>query len=83
MSTQGKRVLLAEDDPEMRRLIRQMLEALGAQVCEASSGVALISRLAEANTFDLVVTDVCMPWVSGAQVVQMARSAGVDVPVSS
>jgi two-component system response regulator MprA len=76
-----KRVLLADDDLEMRRLVRHVLEALGVDVREASSGVALLSCLAEESDFDLVVTDVRMPWISGAQVVEMARAAGFEFPV--
>jgi CheY-like chemotaxis protein len=76
-----KRVLLAEDDLEMRQVIRQILESIGVDVLEVSSGVALLSRLADDGDFDLVVTDVRMPWMSGEHVVQMARVAGFEMPV--
>lgn len=76
-----RRVLVADDDLDMRQVIRQILESLGAEVHEASSGVALLSRLADDRDFDLVVTDVRMPWMSGEHVVRMARTAGFDVPV--
>ncbi len=76
-----KRILLAEDNTEMRSLVREVLEAQGAHVREASSGVALLSYLAEEADFDLVVTDVRMPWISGAEVITMARAAGYTVPI--
>jgi two-component system cell cycle sensor histidine kinase/response regulator CckA len=81
MSTATKRVLLAEDDDEMRSLVRQVLERQGIEVREASSGVALLSCLVDEGAFDMVVTDVCMPWMSGTQVAQMARAAGFDIPM--
>jgi len=81
MTFERRRVLLADDDIEMRGVVRHVLETLGLEVREASSGVALLSCLAEESDFDLVVTDVRMPWVSGAQVVEMARAAGFDMPV--
>ena len=45
MNTRRKRVLLAEDNSDMRQLVRQVLEALGLEVLEAASGVALVSIL--------------------------------------
>lgn len=76
-----KRVLLADDDVEMRQVVRQILESAGLEVHEASSGVTLLASLADDGNFDLVVTDIRMPWISGQQVVQMARAAGFDMPV--
>ena len=76
-----KRVLIADDDREMRGLVRQLLESLDVEVQEVESGAALVSHLADADDFDLVVTDVLMPWLSGSQAVRMARSAGFRFPV--
>ena len=76
-----KRVLVAEDDLEMRQVVREVLEAAGFEVHEASSGVALLAQLAEDGDFDLVVTDVRLPWISGEHVVRMARRAGFTMPV--
>ena len=76
-----KRVLLADDDLEMREVVRQVLEAAGMEVEEVSSGVMLLSRLADDGDFDLVVTDVRMPWITGEHVMQMARAAEVGLAV--
>ena len=76
-----RRVLVAEDDLEMRQVVREVLEAAGFEVHEASSGVALLAQLAEDGDFDLIVTDVRMPWISGEHVVRMARRAGFAMPV--
>ena len=39
-----------------------------------------MEKLAELGPFDVVVTDVSMPWMSGFQVAASAREAGLDVP---
>ena len=74
------RILLAEDDPEMRAWVRLVLGSLPAQVVEASDGVELLDLIAGDEAFDLVITDVRMPAPSGLQVVSMARTAGSTAP---
>ena len=77
----ARRVLVADDDLEMRQVVCEILEDHGFVVVEASSGVALLAHLADGGEFDLVVTDVRMPWISGQHVVEMARAAGYRMPV--
>ncbi len=72
--------MLADDDVETRQVVRQILESAGLEVHEASSGVTLLA-LADDGDFDLVVTDIRMPWISGEHVMQMARAAGFEMPV--
>jgi CheY-like chemotaxis protein len=75
-----KRLLVADDDGEMRAWLRVLLQPLDADVRDASSGWELLSLLADAGPFDLVVTDVRMPGPTGLQVVAMARTAGFAEP---
>ena len=56
------------------------LERLGAQVSRVENGAKLIESLAE-KTFDLIVTDVSMPWMSGLQVALSARNARIATPL--
>jgi DNA-binding response OmpR family regulator len=65
----------------VRSSVRLILESSGWEVHEAWSGVDLLSALADEGPFDLVLTDVHMPWLTGTQVIQMVRAAGFDVPV--
>lgn len=74
------RLLVADDDAEMRSWLRQVLEPRGASVAEADSGVDLLRVLNEEGPFDLVVSDVRMSWASGIQVLAMVRSAGYEIP---
>jgi CheY-like chemotaxis protein len=67
------RVLVVEDVPEVRQIIRWMLEVEGATVVEAgSAGEAL--RLAEAERVDVVLTDLGLPDMSGEAVIIGIRS---------
>jgi two-component system cell cycle response regulator CtrA len=51
------------------------------EIYEATNGVELVQLLIENDPFDLVVTDVLMPWMEGLQVLRSARAAEVMTPV--
>jgi two-component system, cell cycle sensor histidine kinase and response regulator CckA len=74
------RVLLADDDPDFLDVVALWLEREGAAVVRATSGAELLEQLAESGPFDLVITDVSMPWMSGLHVATAARTAGLHVP---
>ena len=67
---EGVTVLLAEDDPMMRRLTRKMLEQNGYKVLEAEDGKAAMN-LVKANhqSVNLVLTDVVMKGMTGPELV--------------
>jgi CheY-like chemotaxis protein len=75
------KVLVADDDPGMLELVAEALERPGVSVLRAENGGELLERLANEGPFDLIVTDVSMPWMSGLQVANSARTAGVATPV--
>ncbi|MBI5085337.1 MAG: response regulator [Acidobacteria bacterium] len=67
-SAAGGRILLAEDEPEVRRYFERILEDAGYEVVGATDGqeaLALISQ--KPRFFDLLISDVVMPGVSGAE----------------
>ncbi|MGH7283052.1 MAG: response regulator transcription factor, partial [Polyangiaceae bacterium] len=66
------RVLLVEDDPAMRDLVKSMLEADGLQVDTAESGEAAAERTV-AETFDLMVLDWNLPGMSGIELCRKLR----------
>lgn len=75
------RTIVADDDPAILDLITQDLESRGMEVLRADNGVVLIELVANEGPFDLIVTDISMPWMSGLQVALSARNAGVRTPV--
>ena len=76
----GSRVLIADDDPDVLAAVAESLEQLDANVVRANSGTELIDRLADSGPFDLVVTDVAMPWMTGVSAMRAARTAGLRMP---
>jgi CheY-like chemotaxis protein len=73
------RLLIADDDREMRRVLRDMLRPTGADIREAANGHDLLGHL-ESGEFDLIITDLRMPAPNGLQVMMKARSAGCQTP---
>jgi DNA-binding NtrC family response regulator len=78
-----KRVLVAEDDEEMRSLIVSALRCDGWDVFEARDGTQLRSVLLTTRTqpIDLVVSDIRMPGSSGLQILEWLRDRGDATPV--
>jgi len=81
MGTSGLHVLVADDDPDVLHDVSSALESMGHHVTRATSGDELINRLGEEEPFDLVVTDISMPWMSGLQAMHSTRYAGLQTPV--
>ena len=72
-------ILVVEDDPQIRRLLRRYLEADGFLVHESASERDVISEL-ESNEIDLVTLDLNLGAESGLQVIKAIREIS-DVPV--
>jgi len=66
------KLLIAEDDPASRELLREILEAQGYQVVEAEDGQTALRRIEEENP-DLVLLDIQMPKLDGLAVVRRLR----------
>jgi signal transduction histidine kinase len=76
----GKRVLVVEDNAEILRSLGDLLRDNGCLVIEASSGMSALARM-EAETVDLVLTDLAMPGVSGWAVASACRERCPGTPV--
>jgi two-component system response regulator MprA len=74
------RVLVIEDDGDLRRLLRRGLEEEGFEVMQASTGKDAVA-LAEAESPNLLVVDIGLPDADGRDVVQDVRSRGLESPV--
>ncbi len=75
------RALVADDEPEMLDLVSTAVAQFGATVTRAASGHELLTRIAEDEPYDFIITDIAMPWMTGLQVMHSARTAGLPVPV--
>jgi CheY-like chemotaxis protein len=63
------RVLLVEDATDIRDVFQMLLEAEGAQVVATGSGLEA-ARLAEREDFDVLLTDLGLPDISGEMVIR-------------
>jgi len=79
------RVLVAEDDPEMRRLVADALRGDGYEVLEAKDGNALLVILTSpphtGARVDLIISDIRMPVCTGLQILEALRKVQWIVPV--
>lgn len=74
------RVLLVEDDPSLRLAYRRTLAGAGHDVLLAENGAIAVQQL-QAGHFDVVVSDLWMPRMSGIGLLQMLRDVDQDVSV--
>jgi CheY-like chemotaxis protein len=77
----GVRILVADDDPDLLDAVAKALAHLDALVTRATNGAELIESLADKGPFDLVVTDIAMPWMTGVQAMHATRTAGLGTSV--
>lgn len=78
--TGGGTVLLVEDEDPVRLFSARALRNKGYKVIEAKTGEAALELL-DGGPYDLLVTDMVMPRVDGAQVIREARKLLPDLPV--
>lgn len=74
-----RRILIADDDNEVRLGAVELLGALGLEVRQADTGVSAIEQL-RADRFHLALLDVHMPGRSGVEVMQEMRNEELGVP---
>jgi len=78
----GLRVLLVEDEPAIRKVLRTLFERANCAVIEAENGrlgIELFEKHGDA--LDLVVLDAIMPQVSGGECLRVIRRKSPDLPV--
>lgn len=74
------RILVVDDDPKIRTVVRRGLAYEGYRVVEAASGEEGLEKARE-HLPDLVILDVMMPGIDGLEVTRRLRSAGDEVAI--
>ena len=74
----SKKILVADDDPNIRDVIRFALEKSGFQVQDASDGQETLDLLNKSNP-DLIILDITMPEKDGLEVCRTVRRHS-DIP---
>ncbi|MET0857926.1 MAG: response regulator [Telluria sp.] len=69
-------ILLVEDNDDMREMTGEVLAALGYQVAAAGAGEEALDLL-RASAYDVLITDVGLPGMSGYQLAEQARALGI------
>lgn len=76
------RLLIAEDDPDMRDLLQEVLEEAGYETIAVADGRAALAHIERGREqIDLVITDVQMPGVKGGELLAKVRENRPEVPV--
>jgi DNA-binding NtrC family response regulator len=78
MTDPVKHLLLVEDEVALRQAVAEQLTDRGYQVAQASSGEEAVGRLAE-FAFDIIITDLRLPGMDGASVVDAAVERYPDI----
>src|SRR3546814_4029506 len=79
--TTRSRILLVDDDELFRGSLAMNLADEECQVTECINGQACLDVLRDNAGFDLILLDWRMPGLSGLEVMQQIKSAGIDIPV--
>jgi two-component system cell cycle response regulator CpdR len=74
------KILLAEDDNDMRRFLVKALQNAGYDVASFDNGLSAYNRLRE-EPFDLLLTDIVMPEMDGIELARRATELDPDMKV--
>jgi len=74
------KILLAEDDNDMRRFLVKALENAGFQVSSHDNGMAAYQRLRE-EPFEMLLTDIVMPEMDGIELARRASELDPDIKI--
>lgn len=74
------RILIVEDTPDFRLMMRDILQTAGHEIEEAENGKAAIRKM-EGGSFDLLVTDVLMPESDGIELIHTLAQQGRSLPI--
>ncbi len=75
-------ILLSEDEAALRTVVAIYLESLGYKVLSSGNGEeALLMLQSNLRSIDLLITDIIMPGIGGAQLAKTAQDLGSEIPV--
>ncbi len=76
----GSTVLIVDDDSSLRRALALNVEVAGYRVVEAADGLEGIQQLQSDPTIGVIICDIIMPKMNGADFLEKARAIRPDVP---
>jgi CheY-like chemotaxis protein/anti-sigma regulatory factor (Ser/Thr protein kinase) len=78
---QPQSILVAEDDPRIRTILERFLGAAGYRVTACENGREALDAFEKTGPYDLVLTDVNMPEVDGAELLRRVKDKAPRLPV--
>jgi len=76
----NRTVMIIEDDPEIRGVVKTLLTNEGFQVEEADDGRSALERVFLTKP-DLILVDLRLPGLDGAEICKRVRASGMDTPI--
>ena len=73
-------ILLVEDDPFVRTVIKKQLEGDNHRVCEVPDVESAVKAL-RSEAFDLLITDIVLPRIDGGQLMKYVRAKKINIPI--
>jgi CheY-like chemotaxis protein len=74
------RILVVDDEPDFRYILRRILERADYEVIDAVHGVAAL-EVVHSSRPDLIVTDMMMPVMNGAELIRELRADPLTAPI--
>lgn len=81
MATRDTRVLVVDDEEQLRKIVERMLARGGLQADTAGGGEEALGLLRQGRRYDVVVSDLMMPGMDGMQFLREIRQQDLDVPI--
>ena len=79
LTQRAKKLMIVDDDAEMRTLLAEYFRRLGFEVAEKENGQAALQAVGN-DRFDCFILDVAMPEMSGIDLLKKMRDRGIDTP---
>ena len=75
------RILVIDDEPNIREILGHLLECIGHTPVDAGSGIEAKQLIMTDQCIDLVITDLTMPDISGIDLIKATKAERPDLPV--
>lgn len=80
LSQKGTRILVVDDDQDMRNLICRLLTKQNYEVFSAQDGIDALMQIGK-TSFDLILSDISMPNLGGMKLLEILTQRGINTPV--
>ena len=75
------KLMIVDDDPEVRLIVTEFLRDFGYQVIQASGAAEALELLAETKDLRMIITDIRMPDMSGIELAELATQRRRDLKI--